>query len=98
MTEAAMVIDLFTRIADGSSGTAEAIRLQTLGVALIRYYANGTVHTTADGQWHPARILKLLKNETYVGLHRYKSRFGTIERPVPPLVSREIWERANAQV
>jgi site-specific DNA recombinase len=40
----------------------------------------------------------MLQSTTYVGVHRVKSRFGTIERPVPPLVSQALWDAATAQI
>lgn len=98
MTEADMMRDLYTRVAQGSSGITEAARLQALGVPLTRYYSNGTVHTSPSNKWHSGRILKMLQSTTYAGVHRVKSRFGTIERTVPPLVSQALWDAANTQI
>jgi site-specific DNA recombinase len=98
MTEADLMRDLYHRVAQGGSGIAEAARLQALGVPLTRYDSNGTVHTSPTNKWHSGRILKMLQSTTYVGVHRVKSRFGTIERPVPPLVSQALWDAANAQI
>lgn len=97
MSEAQMIVDLFMRLAEGSTCGAEANRLNALGVPISRVYASGNI-VESNGRWRPDRLTKLIRSDTYIGLHRYRSRFGMIERPVPPLVTREIWERANQQV
>jgi site-specific DNA recombinase len=98
LTEAAMMHDLYQRLADGSSGIAEAARFQALGVPLTRYYTNGRQSTSASNTWHARRITFMIQNPIYKGAHTYKSRFGPIERTVPALVSPELWEAANAQL
>jgi site-specific DNA recombinase len=99
LTEAELIRDIFTRIAQGSSAVAEAARLQALDVPLTRYYySNGASHTLADGVWYPRRILKMVQNPTYAGVNSVHSRFGTITRDVPALVSQALWDAANAQI
>jgi hypothetical protein len=98
MSEAALVQDIFHRIANGSTALKEAQRMQALGVPLTRYYRNGTVHTSPTNVWHTRRILDLIRSITYRGLHYFKSRMGGIERKVLPLVSLELWQQANRQL
>jgi hypothetical protein len=96
LTEADMMRDLYQRIANGSSGVAEAARLQALGVPLTRYYSNGKSHTSERNKWHSKRITATIQNSVYKGIHTFKSRFGEITREVPALVSPELWDAANA--
>jgi site-specific DNA recombinase len=97
MTEAEVVHDLYQRMAAGSSSVAEARRLNALGVPTTRYYSNGTMR--AYGQkWHPGPIAGMITNPTYRGTHVLDSRYGAIERHVPPLVDVALWEQANAQL
>lgn len=98
MTEAEVVRDLFLRIAAGSSSVAEAARLNALGVPLTRRYTNGRVRTYGSGTWHPNSIAAMIHHTVYCGVHTLHSRFGAIERDVPPLVDADLWERANAQI
>jgi len=97
LTEAEMVRDLYTRIAAGSSSVAEATRLNALGVPLIRRYSNGRLRKYGT-KWHPNIIVGMINNPTYRGTHVLNSRYGAIERDVPPLVDAELWARANAQI
>ena len=85
MTEAEVVRDLYQRMAAGSSSVAEARRLNALSVPTTRYHSNGTMR--AYGQkWHPGPIAGMITNPTYRGTHVLDSRYGAIERDVPPLV------------
>ena len=95
MTEAEVVQDLFRRIANGSISAVEARRLNALGVPTTRYYSNGTQQ--AGQAWYPGPIAGLIANPTYRGVHVLESRYGAIEREVPALVDRVLWEQANVQ-
>jgi hypothetical protein len=97
ITEADLIHDLYQRLAEGSTGIAEAKRLNALGVPINRVYANGRI-VENPGRWLPERLLRLIKSETYIGTHHFRSRFGTITSDVPSLVDRALWERANQQV
>ncbi len=53
--------------------------------------------------WYPSRILSIITSTTYKGIHAYGKRAThkhskLITRPVPPIVSERIWERANEAV
>jgi site-specific DNA recombinase len=98
MTESAIVQDLFQCVAaGGTTSVAEASRFNALGLPTTRYHSNGTVRK-AGQRWYPARIVQMITCPTYKGTHIYKSRFGAIEREVPPLVDAPLWEVANAQL
>ena len=43
-------------------------------------------------------IAGMITNPTYRGTHVLDSRYGAIERDVPPLVDVALWEQANAQL
>lgn len=99
LTEADMMRDLYQRLANGSSGVAEAARLQALGVPFTRYYRNGASSTTAAAtHWRSTKVTTLIQSTIYKGIHTFKSRFGPITREVPALVSPALWDAANAQI
>lgn len=98
ITEADLLRDLFCRIAQGSTGIAEATRLQAMGVPLIRRYSNGAIHQAREATWRSNRITTMIRSTIYRGSHTFKSRFGPIERQVPALVAVDLWDAANAQL
>jgi site-specific DNA recombinase len=52
-----------------------------------------------SGQWSLSRILDIVHNPMYhTGIHVMNSRTGVVERPAKPLISTDLWERANGQV
>jgi site-specific DNA recombinase len=97
MSESDVVRDLYQRMAAGSSSAAEACRLNALGVPTTRYYGNGSMRAGGK-KWHPGPIAGMIGNQTYRGIHIFQSRYGAIEREVPPLVDSPLWEQANAQL
>ena len=52
-----------------------------------------------DGIWRPNRVLNILRNTVYKGIHNYGKRTNkkreTIERKVPAIVDAELWQRAQ---
>lgn len=94
ITEAEMVIDLFKRIAAGSSATAEAARLQALGIGRNMRYSTGKV-LKSDSIWWVGRVASLIHNPIYKGLHVFNARGGAIERSMPVLVAPQLWQAAN---
>jgi len=82
MTEVELVCDLFQRIANGGTASAECYRLNALGVPTSKRYGNGKV-VDIRAAWQPGRLSKPLKNTVYVGVHNLKSRRGIIARAVP---------------
>jgi site-specific DNA recombinase len=52
-----------------------------------------------SGLWGDSRILGMIHSPLYyTGVHVLKSRSGIVERPATPLVSAEVWQRANDQL
>jgi site-specific DNA recombinase len=97
LNEAELARSVIQRIADGSSTVIEARRLNTLSVPTHRRYAGGA-KVTVGGTWLPSRINQMVKNPVYAGTHILKSKTGPIERAVPPLVDRPLWDQAQAQL
>ena len=97
ITEPELVRDLFARLAGGSTVMAECRRLNALGLPPPRRYK---AHQSARQavQWHPHRLIRLLRNPVYRGVHETHSRHGVIPHPVPALVTDEVWEAAQAQL
>lgn len=61
---------------------------------------NGKRKKNASSIWYPSRILSIIKSTTYKGTHKYGKRATNknskiILRPVPAIVSNELWEKAN---
>ena len=96
-TQAPIAVSVFENIAEGSSATAEARRLNALGVPTYRRYGSGRVVTVGES-WLPSRINAMIHNRLYAGAHVFKSRGGAIERGAPALVAQETWDKANAQL
>jgi site-specific DNA recombinase len=95
ITEAALVAEVFERIAGGSSAGAEAARLNALGVPVIYRQGRNEAKKCAVA-WSPARIGAVIHNPVYKGRAILKSRFGPVEYPVPALVDEAAWSRAQA--
>ena len=95
-TEAELVVELFERIASGSSTLEEARRLNALGVSSVRRY-NGKEKVVSE-LWGSSKVLSILKNRAYTGLHVYNGRGGAIERQVPALISPALFEAAQRQL
>jgi site-specific DNA recombinase len=94
-TEWEIVAGIFKRVAEGATVLAECRRMDALGVPCELRYAGGATRI-ANTSWKPNRLHFILKNTGYFGYHVVKSKNGTIEREIPPLVDREIWDAAQA--
>lgn len=99
ITEAELVRDLFTRIAEGSTLNAECKRLSALGVPRhARYGGNaGKIVETSKG-WGYSSLSTILHNPAYTGESIVATSAGPITRPMPQIVSPLLWERAHAQL
>jgi site-specific DNA recombinase len=95
MPEAELARSVFERIAAGSSTVAEARRLDSLGVFPGRRYSRHDV-IMSGGRWQPSRINAMVRNTLYIGRHVFNSRYGAIERDVPPLVDGALWQEVQA--
>ena len=97
MTEAAIVCDLFVRLAAGSTVMAECRRLDALGLPPARRYKDRQLVRQAV-QWHPHRLIRLLRNPVYYGMQETHSRHGVIRQPVPALVAETVWRAVQVQL
>jgi site-specific DNA recombinase len=105
LSEADVVRSIFDRAARGQSCIAIGEYLNTLGVptAYVRdarvVRERGKREQATAGVWRPGRVLSILRSTTYRGIHQYGKRARTlaevIERPVPALVSDDIWQAAQ---
>ena len=82
-----------------------ADRLNALGVppAYVRdgrKVQRGKRTQATQGLWRAGRIRNMVVSTTYKGIHQYGKRNATlreiIERPVPAIVTPELWQRAQA--
>ncbi|HCJ56151.1 MAG TPA: recombinase family protein, partial [Clostridiaceae bacterium] len=64
-----------------------------------RTISKGKRQGSTAGKWLPGRIRNMLVQTTYMGIHQYgkrtKKKRDIIEREVPAIISREIWEHAQ---
>lgn len=97
MTEADLARSVFERMAAGSSTVAEARRMTELGVFPGRRYAHAVVKMKR-GKWFPSRINAMIRNEVYMGKHRFESAAGAVEREVAALVSSDLWHAAQERL
>jgi len=67
--------------------------------SIEEYDLRGKRKVKTTGKWHPNRIGNLVKNTTYMGIHNYGKRSNNqreiIERKVSPIVSEELWHKAQ---
>jgi site-specific DNA recombinase len=94
-TESELARTIFERIAAGFTIPQECRRLDALGVGTEQRYAGGTVKTVAR-TWGTSRLSAMLKRPTYYGRHVLRSKNGPIERKVPAIVDRQLWDAVQA--
>jgi site-specific DNA recombinase len=97
MTEADLARSVFERMAAGSSTVAEARRMTELGVFPGRRYSHAVVKMKR-GKWFPSRVNAMLRNQVYMGRHRFQSAAGTVEREVAALVTPDVWQQAQERL
>jgi site-specific DNA recombinase len=95
--EAPVVYDIFTRIAAGGTSLSEADRLNALGIPLIKRFARN-IEKNVAGRWQPTTIQFVIKNKVYTGTYVIKSRYGPIKCTTTPIVSEDLWLKANRQL
>jgi site-specific DNA recombinase len=98
--EAAIVQQIFERLASGSTHYAEAKRLNTLGVSApgLRYSTGPSRKPKATG-WREAVLHDLVHRRTYEGIAEVRLATGEIvEQEVPAIVSAETRRRALKQL
>jgi site-specific DNA recombinase len=94
--EAAVVREMISNIAEGSTLYAEAKRLNDLGLPSpgIRY---GAKERKSGRSWSATTIHNIVHQRAYSGVHevRFKGHEEAIERPVPALLDQGFQERAK---
>jgi site-specific DNA recombinase len=64
-----------------------------------RTISKGKRQGATAGKWLPGRIRNMLVQPTYMGIHHYgkrtKKKRDIIEREVPAIVTKEVWEQAQ---
>jgi site-specific DNA recombinase len=105
MTEADVVRLIYRLLAEQKMSTIKiADYLNALGVPTAyakdgRLLRRGKRKENTAGIWRPGRIRNMVINTTYKGIHYYGKRTAKnreiIARPVPAIVSEEVWERAQ---
>jgi site-specific DNA recombinase len=97
MTEADLARSVFERMAAGSSTVAEARRMTELGVFPGRRYSHAVV-TMKRAKWFPSRVNAMIRNEVYMGKHRFETTDASEERDVASLVTPELWHAAQQRL
>ena len=104
-----LVVQIYQRIADGESGMSVVRWLRASGIPSIRRYFNKKkerYHVETRPHWQHSRVRAMLRSPIYYGQRvlnhaqpgagRLTGRVARIEQSVPPLVDRQLWDRADA--
>jgi site-specific DNA recombinase len=97
ITEVGLVREIFERVRDGSTATKETDRLNAAGVESCRRYPGGNVTHVAGG-WSVQRVVWMLHNPVYRGVHILHTAGGDIQREVPRIVDDDTWHRVQARL
>ena len=96
--EAEIVRTIFSLYVEEGMSTLEIADYLTAKGTPLSADFKGT-HPNHRDRWPPSRIARILSNTTYKGEHRYHrhtpSGIEVIATHVPPIVSEEIWQRAE---
>jgi site-specific DNA recombinase len=105
MSEADVIRDVFRMAAvERKSCRVIADRLNALRVPCAyvrddRLTARGKRKQRTSGVWRPGRIRGLITNRTYSGIHDFGKRSTSgrplISRPVPAIITEEVWRKAQ---
>jgi len=89
--EAAVVCRLYEDYCNTGAGTCIlASRLQAEGAPPTRGPRG------SSGRWHQATVLRILSNPAYAGrLRQFAKSEDALYVPIPPIVSPQLWERAQ---
>ncbi len=98
LSEAGLVQEMFRRVYEGGSAAGVARWLNACGVPRRARYGTGREVQGSQGKWTVARVADILHCTAYMGEWVLHSRHGTTRRPVPALVSREVWEGVQARL
>jgi len=85
----------------GYVNTPDGLKIDREGSALVRhifgeYAAGKSIHALSkQTSFNPSKVHYILNNPAYIG--RLRWRGGTVAGAHPPLISRELWERARGR-
>src|ERR1017187_5466284 len=106
MSEADVIRHVFRMAAvERKSCRVIAERLNSLRIPCAyvrddRLMLRGKRKEMTSGVWRPGRIRGLLTNKTYMGTHEFGKRSVSgrpvISRPVPAIVTEDVWNKAQA--
>jgi site-specific DNA recombinase len=99
-TEADLVRQLFERAAGGESAAALTVWLRAHGVPSTKRFIrrDRTENESVKPSWNAARMQDVIHSPTYYGERKLKYSGSILHQEVPALVSREVWDLANANV
>jgi len=99
-TEADMVRQIFERAAAGESAAALTVWLRAHGVASTKRFIrrDGSESETVKPTWNAGRMQDVIHSPTYYGDRQLNYSGAVLHQDVPPLVSRDVWDQANAYV
>lgn len=97
MTEADLVLDIFTRIAAGSSSVKEALRLNALNIPPSTDKDKTQARTPR--LWRSSNIRYIIHNKVYTGTYTIQSKLGgDILCSAEAIVPMSVWHKANDQL
>ena len=106
MSEAEVIREVFRMAAvEGKSCRVIAARLNDLRIPCAyvrddRLALRGKRKQRTSGVWRAGRVRGLITNKTYMGTHEFGKRAvcerPVISRPVPAIVTEEVWNKAQA--
>ena len=94
--EARRVEAIFQMAADGMPPSEIAAAVNEMGWKPKRHTARRTGRVTGGNAWTPRQVLSLLSNPVYLGLFAHEG--GTRPGRHQPIVPRELWDLAQAQI
>ena len=105
LSEAEVIGEVFRMTAvEKKSCWVIAARLNDLGIPCAyarddRLVLHGKRKQRTSGLWRPGRVRNLIVSKTYMGVHEFgkrtKSGRAVILRPVPAIVTEEVWNKAQ---
>jgi site-specific DNA recombinase len=99
-TESDLVRQLFERAAAGESAAALTLWLRAHGVPSTKRFIrrDGIQRETVKPSWNAGRVQDLIHSTTYYGDRQLNYSGAILHQDVPALVSRDVWDQANACV
>jgi len=103
-SEVEIIQRIFRMLADEhETAMATARKLNEEDIPAWRKYhtkgqTNPKYKTAPGGRWWPSNISRIIRSETYKGIHVWDAKDKNISREVPVLIDPDTWDRANQQL